>query len=1229
MPEVQWDLPWPIHSAWGAALPRRQRGRRAAAAPAVLLLLLLAVAGGAAAKKPAKPTTGPQLARTVWRRHRTLGRADLQRLRDEAGEAFDFGLACYMRHAFPRDNLLPLSCGGADWQGGMALTLIDALDALVVLGRGAEFGDAVGRLVGVVDFGAIDEEVHVFEVSIRALGGLVSAHFLAARNPGLVPGGYKGQLLALAVDLADRLMPAFKTPTGLPAAFVNLKRGTVRPRDNSTCTACAGTLLLEFGALSALTGNATYLRRAQAAADAIYRRRSPLGLVGSHLATGSGAWVGADATIGPAGDSYYEYLLKAYLMTGRRSHLAAFAELYASAMAAMRLPAPVGGPRVAASFLLDVQMHTGRLARPFVSSLGAFWPATQALAGQEQDARALHSNYTAAWRAFGWLPELFAFDLSGFSPSDGGYNLRPEHAESTFMLHALTGEPSYLGVAAGMLEALRPARARCGYAAIASVATGEREDLMESYFLSETARYLFLTFSDGAAALPDWFVLSTEGHLLPVLPGPDDDGSEGGCDAGGGGGGGGGAASGGCWAAPAGRDELSALEEGEGEAEGAGGGDAPSSSGEEGAAGPGAAAAAEAAAADGCRPANATGAAGLGAAAAAAEGGGAAVNATAARPAAAAAAPGAGRAVPEACRRLCARATPAELLASRRRLQAALPLVGLAGHAADARRLARRRCEACIVVTEAMAAAAAPPAAERLSRLAFGGSGGRDARDGRGAVLAAAVCSVEVTAPWRGRGPPAVRCGSVRPLGALDAAHGLPAGAVVLQLSRGGGQEPFEEEGEEPADPLPHTLLVAVESEDGPATLRIDAATAAFGPRAPRVGARCLRRLAAPAARAWAQPPRCPPAWPPAAGPAGRCPSAARCEELFARHAAQAPQAAVVAPPAQQQQQQQQEGKQQQAGEPEQQQEQQQQQQRQQREPLLAADAADALACTGYDPCAPDAPGSWLPEAALNAGDARAAPCGRARALPALRLARPDPPDGCSPPRNAAALRGAIALAVRGGCSFVDKALALQEAGAAAVVVVNLFEGGGLLSMAGDGTGREPGIPAVVVSQRDGEALAWWMQRRPLLGTLVRGGSSDGGGGGRDGGSQQQQKQQETRQQEQREQRHNEPPPSKEQQQQPAPPGDAPRPPLRVDALLPVQTNLWLVERLGLRAAKAPASAAAAAVNDALHALMRDPHALRLLEGEAGLDLSSLAATARAGASGGGGGGGRGKDKKP
>lgn len=79
-------------------------------------------------------------------------------------------------------------------------------------------------------------QVHVFEVVIRGVGGLLSAHVLLLRDPSLVPG-YDGLLLTMAVELADRLLPAFNTPSGLPNLYVNLVR--VRPlqtQDNHSIT---------------------------------------------------------------------------------------------------------------------------------------------------------------------------------------------------------------------------------------------------------------------------------------------------------------------------------------------------------------------------------------------------------------------------------------------------------------------------------------------------------------------------------------------------------------------------------------------------------------------------------------------------------------------------------------------------------------------------------------------------------------------------------------------------------------------------------------------------------------------------------------------------------------------------------------------------------------------------------------------------------------------------------
>jgi len=91
------------------------------------------------------------------------------------------------------------------------------------------------------------------------------------------------ELLFLVVDLVDRLMPAFETPTRIPYCTVNLQHGVPMNETTVTATACAGTLVLEFVLLSRLTGDPKYEAAAVNALQALWNRRSALDLVGNHV----------------------------------------------------------------------------------------------------------------------------------------------------------------------------------------------------------------------------------------------------------------------------------------------------------------------------------------------------------------------------------------------------------------------------------------------------------------------------------------------------------------------------------------------------------------------------------------------------------------------------------------------------------------------------------------------------------------------------------------------------------------------------------------------------------------------------------------------------------------------------------------------------------------------------------------------------------------------------------
>src|SRR5437762_12503201 len=210
----------------------------------------------------------------------------------------------YERYAWGHDALRPLSKTPHDWYGqSLLMTPVDALDTLILMNLDAEAAKAKALIVSNLSF---DRNIYVknFEITIRLLGGLLSSYQLTGDK----------RLLRLAEDLGNRLLPAFNSPTGLPYVYVNLRTGQVR--DPVTNPAETGTLLLEFGALSKLTGKSVFYDKAKRALIETYKRRSPLGLVGQSINVETGAWTDTDSHISGVIDSFYEYLLKCWLLFG-------------------------------------------------------------------------------------------------------------------------------------------------------------------------------------------------------------------------------------------------------------------------------------------------------------------------------------------------------------------------------------------------------------------------------------------------------------------------------------------------------------------------------------------------------------------------------------------------------------------------------------------------------------------------------------------------------------------------------------------------------------------------------------------------------------------------------------------------------------------------------------------------------------------------------------------------
>lgn len=414
----------------------------------------------------------------------------------EVREAFLHAWNGYVAHAWGHDDLRPLSGGWHDWyDASLLMTPVDAWDTMHLMGLDAQADSAKALILERLSFDH-DMPVQVFEVTIRLLGGLLSAYQMDG-DP---------RWLELATDLGDRLMPAFDSPTGMPYVRVNLGTGATSEPENNPAE--IGTLTLEFGLLSRLTGDPRYYDAVKRGVTAVFDRRSRLDLVGTVIDVESGAWKDTQSHVGGRIDSYYEYLLKAWLLFGDED----FRHMWEVSRPALdHLAETVDGHL----WYGRVDMNTGeRTARHF-GALEAFLPALLALGGDLDRAAALEESVALMFTTFGVEPE--SIDYETMEIRYAGYPLRPEAIESAYYLYVLTGDERWRRMGRDFFHRIvTAARVDGGFAHLGDVRTGEHDDAMQSFFLAETLKYAWL-LANPAALDFDAVVFNTEAHpLQPV-----------------------------------------------------------------------------------------------------------------------------------------------------------------------------------------------------------------------------------------------------------------------------------------------------------------------------------------------------------------------------------------------------------------------------------------------------------------------------------------------------------------------------------------------------------------------------------------------------------------------------------------------------------------------------------------------------------------------------------------
>eukprot|EP00557_Chaetoceros_sp_GSL56_P003274 CAMPEP_0176498846 /NCGR_PEP_ID=MMETSP0200_2-20121128/12573_1 /TAXON_ID=947934 /ORGANISM="Chaetoceros sp., Strain GSL56" /LENGTH=1279 /DNA_ID=CAMNT_0017897149 /DNA_START=211 /DNA_END=4050 /DNA_ORIENTATION=+ len=331
---------------------------------------------------------------------------------------------------------------------------------------------------------------------------------------------YDGFLLELAHDIGTRLLPAFNTRTGIPYGTINLIHGVPQGETTVASLAGGGTLTLEMELLSRLTKDEKFGKLARLSTRALFSRRSGYDLLGKHIDVADGKWTETLSGIGSNSDSFYEYLIKDYILFPEDED---FFTMFNTTYNGIYFHDKLG------DWYPDVAMKDGLLHPHYVfESLAAFYPGMQVLLGEINPAARSTNAFTAVREYAQFLPERFDFaQFEGFL-HHRTYPLRPELYESNYFLHLATKDlgydsgSSWIWNADFFLNELDDsAKTRCGYAAIRDISSLTNRgsssvyDEMPSFFLSETLKYLYITFNSDNPIDRDkdrsW-IFTTEAH---------------------------------------------------------------------------------------------------------------------------------------------------------------------------------------------------------------------------------------------------------------------------------------------------------------------------------------------------------------------------------------------------------------------------------------------------------------------------------------------------------------------------------------------------------------------------------------------------------------------------------------------------------------------------------------------------------------------------------------------
>ncbi|XP_066600437.1 endoplasmic reticulum mannosyl-oligosaccharide 1,2-alpha-mannosidase [Prorops nasuta] len=434
----------------------------------------------------------------------------------------------YTEFAWGHDNVKPISKRYHEWFG-LGLTIVDALDTLYIMGLNDEYAEARSWIEKNLVF-TINRDVNLFEVTIRVLGGLLAAYHLSGDR----------LFLTKAIDLGDRMMPAFSTRSGVPFSDINLgTRNAHSPKwgpDSSTSEVTS--IQLEFRDLSRSSNQPRFESAAAKVSEHVHQLEKYDGLVPIFINANTGRFREfATITLGARGDSYYEYLLKQWIQTGKTIDYLKDDYLMGIAGTQKHLL-----KRTAVNKYLFIAELVGpnKEIRPKMDHLTCYLGGTLALGAHhglpKEHMDIANDLIKTCYQTYAIQPTFLAPEITYFNiqksedesqmdmyvkTNDAHNLLRPEFIESLYYLYYFTGNKTFQDWGWQIFQAFENyTKVENGYTSIGNVRNTQNtrpQDLTESFWFAETLKYLYLLFDDSRQLIDlDKWVFNSEGHPLPI-----------------------------------------------------------------------------------------------------------------------------------------------------------------------------------------------------------------------------------------------------------------------------------------------------------------------------------------------------------------------------------------------------------------------------------------------------------------------------------------------------------------------------------------------------------------------------------------------------------------------------------------------------------------------------------------------------------------------------------------